>query len=59
MKVVGQRSSNGEYYKKLETTLRDQDEQIVKLTDERDELTKKRDAARKDLEEYLSNLNVE
>ena len=32
MKVVGQRSANGEYYKKLETNLRDQDEQIAKLS---------------------------
>jgi hypothetical protein len=59
MRVVGQRSANGEYYKKLETNLRDQDEQIAKLTDQRDDLTKKRDAARKDLEDYLNNLTVE
>jgi hypothetical protein len=59
MKVVGQNNARGEYYKKLENTLADQDQQIVKLTDERDELTKKRDEARKTLEDYLSNLSVE
>ena len=58
MKVVGQRA-NGEYYKKLESNLRDQDEQIAKLSDQRDDLTKKRDDARKELEDYLNNLNVE
>ena len=47
MKVVGQRSANGEYYKKLESNLRDQDEQIAKLSDQRDDLTKKRDDARR------------
>ena len=59
LKVVGQRSANGEYYKKLETTLKDSDEQIAKLTDQRDDLTKKRDDARKGLEDYLNNLSVE
>jgi hypothetical protein len=58
MKVVGQNNSRGEYYKKLESTLADQDTQIVKLTEERDELTKKRDEARKQLEDYLNNLTV-
>ena len=45
-------------YTKLLTTLQDQDTQIVKLTEERDELTKKRDEARKQLEEYLNNLTI-
>jgi hypothetical protein len=59
MKVVGQNNARGEYYKKLENTLADQDQQIVKLTDQRDDQTKKRDEARKSLEDYLGNLTVE
>ena len=59
LKVVGQNNAKGEYYKKLESTLQDQDSQIAKLADQRDDLTKKRDDARSQLEDYLNNLTVE
>jgi hypothetical protein len=59
MRVVGQNNARGEYYKKLESTLQDEDTQLVKLSDERDELTKKRDEAQKGLEDFLNDLTVE
>jgi hypothetical protein len=58
MRVVGQNNAKGEYYKKLESTLQDEDTQLVKLSDEKDGLTKKRDEAQKGLEDYLNNLTV-
>ena len=55
MKTVTQQS---DYYKRLISKLNDQETKIEKLQSERDDLLKSRDEAQKNLEDYLSNLNV-
>ncbi len=55
MKTVGQTS---QYYQRLLAKLNDQESSIEKLQHERDDLLVKRDAARKELEEYLRDLTV-
>jgi hypothetical protein len=55
MKTVGQTS---QYYQRLLSKLNDQESSIEKLQRERDELQAKRDAARKELEDYLRELTV-
>lgn len=55
MKTVGQTS---QYYQRLLTKLNDQESSIEKLQHERDDLQVKRDAARKELEDYLRELTV-
>ena len=55
MKTVGQ---NSQYYQRLLTKLNDQESSIEKLQRERDDLQSKRDAARKELEDYLRDLTV-
>jgi chromosome segregation ATPase len=55
MKTVGQ---NSQYYQRLLTKLNDQESSIEKLQRERDDLQSKRDGARKELENYLSDLTV-
>jgi hypothetical protein len=49
---------NSQLYTRLLTKLNDQESQIEKLQSERDDLTKKRDGQRKELEDYVGNLNV-
>jgi len=48
----------GQYYKRLEAKLNEQESQIEKLQSERDDLTKQRETQQKELEEYLNGLNV-
>jgi flagellin-like hook-associated protein FlgL len=55
MKTVGQTS---QYYQRLLAKLNDQESSIERLQHERDDLLVKRDAARKDLEDYLRDLTV-
>jgi hypothetical protein len=55
MKTVGQTS---QYYQRLLTKLNDQESSIEKLQRERDDLQTKRDAARKELEDFLRDLTV-
>jgi hypothetical protein len=55
MKTVGQTS---QYYQRLLAKLNDQESSIEKLQRERDELQTKRDAARRELEDYLRELTV-
>lgn len=55
MKTVGQTS---QYYQRLLTKLNDQESAIEKLQRERDDLTAKRDAAMKELEDYLRGLTI-
>ena len=55
MKTVGQTS---QYYQRLLAKLNDQESSIERLQRERDDLLVKRDAARKDLEDYLRTLTV-
>jgi hypothetical protein len=55
MKTVGQTS---QYYQRLLAKLNDQESSIEKLRRERDELQAKRDAARRELEDYLRDLTV-
>ncbi len=55
MKTVAQSS---EYYTRLLTKLNEQETSIESLQKERDALTVKRDALRRDLEEYVRGLNV-
>jgi hypothetical protein len=55
MKTVAQSS---EYYQRLLAKLNDQESSIEKLQRERADLVQKRDAARRELQDYLSNLNV-
>ncbi len=55
MKTVGQTS---QYYQRLLSKLNDQESSIEKLQRERDELQAKRDAARKELEDFLRDLTV-
>jgi hypothetical protein len=47
------------YYQRLLTKLNEQESQLESLHTDRDALTIKRDAARKELEDYLSNLSVD
>jgi len=55
MKTVGQTS---QYYQRLLAKLNDQESSIERLQHERDDLLGKRDAARKELEDYLRDLTV-
>jgi hypothetical protein len=55
MKTV---SNTTPYYQRLLTKLNEQESQLESLHTDRDALTTKRDAARKDLEDYLSNLTI-
>jgi chromosome segregation ATPase len=56
MRTVNDRQS--QYYNRLLTKLNEQESQIEKLQTERDELQKKLDQQRKELEDYLANMNV-
>ena len=49
---------SGQYYKRLEKKLNDQESLIEKTQTERDELLKQKDTQQKELEEYLNGLNV-
>jgi hypothetical protein len=49
---------SGQYFKRLETKLNDQETQIEKLQSERDDLNEKQKQAQKDFEDYLSGLTV-
>jgi hypothetical protein len=51
-------TKSGAYYTRLMTKLDDEETQIEKTRSSIDELTKKRDSQRKDLDGYLENLNV-
>jgi hypothetical protein len=55
MKTVGQTS---QYYQRLLEKLNEQESSIEKLQHDRDDLLAKRDAARKELESYLGDLNI-
>ncbi len=55
MKTVGQTS---QYYQRLLSKLNEQETSIERLQRERDDLTAKRDAARRELENYLRDLTV-
>ena len=55
MKTVDQKT---QYYERLLTKLNEQETLLEKLQADCDELTKKLDAQRKELEDYLSNLTV-
>ena len=55
MKTVAQ---NSDYYKRLLQKLNDQESQLEKLATERTGLQAKRDEQRKELEQFLSTLNV-
>jgi hypothetical protein len=55
MKTVGQTS---QYYQRLLSKLNEQETAIEKLQRERDDFTARRDAARRDLENYLHDLTV-
>jgi len=55
MKTV---SANTPYYARLLAKLNDQESTIEKLQRERDELSTRRDSQRRELDEYLQNLNV-
>jgi hypothetical protein len=55
MKTVDRQSA---YYQRLLSKLNDQESQIEKFQTEREDLIKKRDQQRKDLEDYLGNLSV-
>jgi hypothetical protein len=46
------------YYQRLLTKLNEQESQLESLHTDRDALTTKRDAARKELEDYLANLTI-
>ena len=50
---------NGQYYDRLLAKLNEQESTIEKLQAERKELTSRRDAARKELDDYLSTLNTD
>ena len=56
MRTVNDRQS--QYYNRLLTKLNEQESQIEKLQTERDELQKKYEQQRKELEDYLANMNV-
>jgi hypothetical protein len=49
---------NSQLYTRLLTKLNEQESQIEKLQTEREDLTNKRNSQRKELEDYLSSLNV-
>jgi hypothetical protein len=55
MKTVNQQS---QYYDRLMGKLNDQESEIEKLQMDRDELQKKHEAQRRELEEYVANMNV-
>ncbi len=55
MKTV---SNNTQYYQRLLAKLNEQESTLESLHTDRDALTTKRDAARKELEDYLSNLTI-
>jgi hypothetical protein len=55
MKTV---SSNTQYYQRLLSKLNEQESTLESLHSDRDALTTKRDAARRELEDYLANLTV-
>ncbi len=55
MKTV---SNTTQYYQRLLTKLNEQESQLESLHTDRDALTTKRDAARKELEDYLANLTI-
>ena len=55
MKTVAQ---NAQYYQRLLAKLNEQESALEKLQEERDGLMKKRDAERRALEEYLTNLTI-
>ena len=55
MKTVGQTT---QYYQRLLAKLNEQESAIERLQKERDDSTAKRDAARRDLENYLKDLTV-
>jgi peptidoglycan hydrolase CwlO-like protein len=55
MKTVGQTT---QYYERLLAKLNEQESDIERLQDERDELMRRRDTERAALEEYLNNLVV-
>ena len=55
MKTV---SNTTPYYQRLLTKLNEQESQLESLHTDRDALTTKRDAARKELEDYLANLTI-
>ncbi len=56
MKTV---SNNTQYYQRLLTKLNEQESSLESLHNDRDALTVKREAARKELEDYLSNLTIQ
>ena len=56
MRTVNDRQS--QYYNRLLTKLNEQESQIERLQTERDELQKKYEQQRKELEDYLANMNV-
>jgi hypothetical protein len=55
MRTVAQ---NSEYYKRLLSKLNDQETQIEQLQTDREKLVQQREKQQKDLEDYLSGLNV-
>jgi hypothetical protein len=55
MKTV---SNNTQYYQRLLSKLNEQESTLESLHSDRDALTAKRDAARKELEDYLANLTI-
>ena len=55
MKTV---SNTTPYYQRLLTKLNEQESTLESLHTDRDALTAKRDAARKELEDYLANLTI-
>ena len=55
MKTV---SNTTQYYQRLLTKLNEQESTLESLHNDRDALTTKRDAARKELEDYLANLTI-
>jgi len=55
MKTVDQKS---QFYERLLAKLNDQESQIEKLQSERDSLQKQRDGQRKELEDYISKLDI-
>jgi septal ring factor EnvC (AmiA/AmiB activator) len=50
---------NGQYYDRLLAKLNEQESTIEKLQAERKELTSRRDASRKELDDYLDTLNTD
>jgi hypothetical protein len=55
MKTVAQ---NAQYYQRLLAKLNEQESALEKLQEERDELTRRRDTQRRELEVYLANLTI-